>query len=135
MSKTPRFATRHITKFAGGRETPREVHARLAVRRPCVICRQPGTMRIRVLVELSELERRRPDFCGIIKATNPNGSFIPTVATTYGLMVMLHDVGACDQCRKQAEVQVAHGAEDWMLVEIDRGPPAIRPQIQVPEMH
>ena len=125
---------RHIRKFMNGRMTPRELHASVGVRRPCVICKQPATMRIKVLAELAELERRKPEFCLMIKTTNPNGPYIPTISTTYGPMVMLHDVGACDSCRKKAEVQVAHGTEDWMLVEINRGPADIKPQIQVPRI-
>ena len=124
--------TRHLKKFMDGRATPREVHARLAVRKSCVHCKMPATVRIRVLADLVELEKRQPQFVATIKLTNPNGPFVPTIRTTYGPMVMLHDVGTCDRCRRAVEVQVAHGQEDWMLVEIDGGPANIKTQVMVP---
>lgn len=118
-----------VTKFMDGQATPREVHARYGIRKPCSKCKAPATNRIRVLAELAELQRRHPDFCILVASINPNGRFVPTVATRYGPMVMLHDLGSCDSCRKALEVQAAHGQEDWMLVEIDRGPAPINQQI------
>lgn len=135
MSNKKPKPSKRIDKFMGGRMTPREAHAQLSVRRPCVNCQLPATIRIRVLAELEELKRRQPQFVAGIMATNPNGPYVPTIATTYGAMVMLHDVGSCDSCRKAVEVQVAHGQEDWMLVEIDRGPANIRPMVQSPGLN
>ena len=122
---------RHIKKFMGGRATPREVHAATSVRRQCLKCPARAIMRIRVLADLDELTRRQPVFTALVAADAPGGR-VPTVDTTYGKMVMLHDVGACAMCRKAVEVQVAHGAEDWMLVEVDRGPAPINAQIMMP---
>ena len=123
---------KRVNKFMDGQMSPREAHAHFGIRKQCAKCQLPATNRIRVLVELKELERRKPEFTAMIKATNPNGPIVPTIDTKYGPMVMLHDLGCCDGCRKAMEVQAAHGAEDWMLVEIDRGPDDVKTQVVVP---
>jgi hypothetical protein len=41
------------------------------------------------------------------------------VKTKYGDMVLISDVGACDNCKTAAEVEAAKGPS-WAIVEIDR---------------
>ena len=118
MSKKPVV---HIKKFAGGRETPQEMHRRLGIRKNCALCGHPAAIRIKVFAPLAELIKRTPEYVAGICASNPDGPYVPTIDTTYGKMVKISDVGACDLCKTQAEKEAAKGPS-WMLVEIDRGP-------------
>lgn len=122
--------TRHIRKLAGGSMTPQEMHRAIGLRKRCVGCGQPAAVRIKVLVQLSELVKRQPEFVAQIMATNPEGPVMPTVPTKFGPMVKVSDVGACELCRKTAMVTAAR-APSWALVEIDEGPKNTT-QVQVP---
>ncbi len=125
---------RHIKKFMGGRMTPEELHRAVGLRVKCTGCDQPAAIRIRVFAALDELTKRHPEFVAAVAVSNPEGPFVPTVATQYGPMVKISDIGACALCRKKAEVAAARGAPSWCIVDIDRGPGPDRPQVQVP-MH
>ncbi len=131
MSKKSNGKTRHVKKFMGGRITPDELHRALGIRGVCAICEGPGAIRIKVLVQLDELTKRQPEYVAQIMATNPDGLFVPTVATTYGPMVKVSDIVACDNCKVDAERSAAKGPS-WALVEIDRGPGKDRAVVQMP---
>ena len=110
-----------ITKFMDGRMTPNEAHRALGIRKKCAGCGRPAAIRIRVLADLKELTKQQPQFVAAIAASNPAGPFVPVVPTKYGPMVMLSDIGACDLCRKTAEVTAAQ-SPSWCIIDIDRGP-------------
>lgn len=112
----------HINKFDGGNRTPDEYHREHGfsrTSRKCAVCGAPSAIRIRVLIALDELTRRQPEYVAQIAASNPNGPYVPTVKTKYGDMVLISDVGACDNCKTAAEVEAAKGPS-WAIVEIDR---------------
>jgi len=125
----------HVKKFDGGRRTPDEVHRELAYGpKRCVICKGKPAIRIRVLMQLSELMARSPEYVNGIIATNPDGPFVPTIATTYGPMVKVSDCCFCDLCKVAGEKEAAKGPS-WAIVEIDRMGlgRTFKPMIQVPE--
>lgn len=110
----------HMKKFDGGRRTPDEVHREYALgNKRCVICKGPPAIRIRVLVQLSELQIRSPDYVIAIAASNPDGPYVPTIPTKYGPMVKISDVCFCDLCKVDGEKEAAKGPS-WAIVEIDR---------------
>lgn len=121
----------HLKKFDGGRSTPHEMHVR-AMNKTCELCGKPAVVRLRTLVQLTELVKRQPEFVAQVAATNPNGPYIPTVPTIHGPMVKVSDIGACSHCRKAAEIAAARGPS-WALVEIVEGPESRNPvHVQVP---
>jgi hypothetical protein len=111
----------HLDKFMKGQMTPSEVHKKYGVRKSCQSCGAPASIRIRVLVTLAELTQRQPEFVANIAASNPDGPYVPTVPTKFGPMVLISDVGACDNCKGEAERAAAHHPS-WAIVEINRGP-------------
>ena len=121
----------HMDQFMGGAATPQEVHRELGINKPCAGCGRPAGIRIKVLAEYAELVKRNPDFVALLMVASPDGTTVPTVATKYGPMVLISDIGACELCRKTAEVAAARGAPSWCIVEIDRGPRDAL-QVQVP---
>lgn len=121
---------RHVKKFMGGRMTPDEVHRALGLRVRC-LCGQPAAIRIKVLAPLQEVQDRNPQFVAMVAASNPDGPFVPTIPSKYGNLVKLSDVGACDNCKTEAE-RVAAKHPSWCIVEIDRGPGKDKPFGQVP---
>lgn len=112
----------HMDRFMDGAATPQEVHRTLGINKACVGCGRPAGIRIKVLAEYGELVQRNPDFVALLMVASPDGATVPTVATKYGPMVLISDIGACELCRKTAEVAAARGAPSWCIVEIDRGP-------------
>ena len=98
---------------------PHELHRALGIRKKCEQCGAPAAIRIKVLVALDELTRRAPEYVANIMASNPDGPFVPTIETKYGPMVKTSDIGACDNCRVEAEKAAAKGPS-WAIVEIDR---------------
>lgn len=117
----PSAETRHIKKFMDGKMSPQELHQRLGIRKNCYGCGKPAVVRLRTFVALDELTKRQPEYVAQIMASNPNGPYVPTVATKYGPMVKVSDIGACALCAKEAEKAAARGPS-WCIVEIDRGP-------------
>lgn len=111
---------KHMKKFMGGRYTPNEVHRAVGIRKKCSVCSQPAAIRIKVYASLEEMIKRNPNFVAAIMASNPDGQFVPTIDTKWGKMMKLSDVGACDNCKTEAE-KVAAKHPDWCFVEIDRG--------------
>jgi hypothetical protein len=98
------------------------------------MCNGKPAIRIRVLAPLKELTERSPEFVAGVIASNPEGPFVPTIATTYGPMVKLSDVAFCDLCKTEAERTAAKGPS-WYIIEIDRQGLGKNygPLVQVPE--
>lgn len=133
----PKSEVLHIKKFDGGRSTPDEFHRQHGFSRAsarCTVCGAPSAIRIRVLAQLSELTKRQPELVGAIAASNPNGPYVPTIKTTHGDMVLISDVGACDNCKVSAE-RTAAKHPSWVIIEIDRMGLASthKTQVQVPQ--
>lgn len=111
-----------IQDFLSGKLSAQETHRAAAFHAHPCICGRPAVVRIKVLVQLAELTKRQPEMIAQICATNPDGSWtVPTVPTKYGPMVKVSDIGACENCRADAEKAAARGPS-WAIVEIDRGP-------------
>lgn len=120
----PKQEILHRKKFMDGRETPNEVHRRLGIKKRCVICGQPGAIRIRVFMPYDEAVKRAPNLIAAIMATNPDGAKVPTVSFRDGEtardFIKASDSAFCDLCKVEAE-RTAATAPSWAVVEIDRG--------------
>jgi len=132
---------RHMKKLFGGKETAFEVHQKYGFRMACCApgtnknnrCGGPPVIRIRVYTPYLELFSKHPEFCIQIAAGNRDGSYVPTVDTKWGPMVLLSDMTACKFHQQSAERAAAHppkGLQTW--VTIDRGPTAEKVVGQVP---
>lgn len=121
----------HRKKLLNGMMTAEELHRALAIRQRCLKCKGPAAIKIRVWVEVGDLEQKQPWVAAAIKNANPEGPYIPTTAMTYGQMVLVSEVGACDLCKTEAEKEAAK-APDWAFVEIDRGPGRDKTVVSVP---
>jgi len=121
----------HRKKLFNGMTTAEELHRAFAIRQRCLQCKSPAAIKIRVWVEVNDLEQKQPWVAAAIKNANPNGPYIPTTAMTYGQMVLVSEVAACERCQADAEKQAAK-APDWAFVEIDRGPGKDNTVVSVP---
>lgn len=108
----------HIKKFMGGRMTPEEAHAKLGIRKKCLGCGQPATFRVRMFATAQDFMRYMPREAAYVASQNPAGPFIPTTKMTYGDMVLISDVGACNLCKSKLQKQAAKHP-DWMFPEFD----------------
>lgn len=128
----------HRTRLFKGRKTAKEVHAQFGMRRRCEMCGGPPVILIRTLATVADLKKRSPQYWAAIcadaakhRGVDEAGNIkVPTIPTTYGPMVRISSTAACSHHRKDLEVAAARGP-DWILVEIDRGPGADNPIIQV----
>lgn len=112
----------HVKTFDGGRRTPDEMHRQLAFGpyKKCTGCGSAKpAIRLKTLCPADELMKRNPNLAATIMAMNKEGPYLPTIATTYGPMVLVADVVACDHCKVEAEKAAAKGPS-WLIVEIDR---------------
>lgn len=121
----------HRKKLFDGMVTADELYRAIAIRQKCLRCKGPAAIKIRVWVEVNDLEQKQPWVAAAIKNANPSGRYIPTTAMTYGQMVLVSEVAACDGCKAEAEKQAAK-APDWAFVEIDRGPGKDNAVVSVP---
>ena len=121
----------HRSKLFGGVKTAQEIHAKIAWKR-CSIsgCNHLPVVQIRCLMLLDEFVKQSPQFASALAASNPDGPFIPTIPTTFGPMVKFSTVHACRDHQQDAE-KAAAKAPSWVLIEIDRGPGADKPVVQV----
>lgn len=120
----------HRQTFMGGKATPLEVHARYAWHgKLCQGCGSASpVIRVRVHVKPEDLE---PALEAEIRLRNAvtGGSYIPLYKTIWGNFVTVSDIVACRACQPEMERVAARGPS-YALVEIDRGPDAIRPTVQ-----
>lgn len=133
-SRRKRGEVVHRSKLFGGVTTAQEVHAREALRGKCTIEKCPNlpVIQIKCLMLAADFVKQAPTMAAAIAASNPDGPFVPTIPTTFGPMVKFSTVNACRTHQKEAETAAAK-APSWVLVEIDRGPGADRPIVQVPK--
>jgi hypothetical protein len=122
----------HIKKFADGKETPREMHRRIAFAgRKCFGCgSHKVAIRIKTLAPVDEITKRNPSLVAALIARNPLGPFLQTIKTRHGAMLLVADISACDLCQSEAEKAAARGPS-WVIVDIDRGPDDDKPMVQV----
>lgn len=87
---------------------------------------------VRTFVRHDDFVKHFPALAATIVATNPAGPFVPTTgkAIKYGPMVRLGQQVACRFHRSEM-VSATARLPSWVLVEIDEGPGADRPTIQV----
>jgi len=110
----------HVKKFDGGNRSPAEVHRQYGLNgHRCHFCQEPAACKARVLAELTELEKREPEFVAIIKATNEAGPYVPTIATTYGRMVLMEQIFACTQCTPSMKQALGRRKDTYTIVEFD----------------
>jgi len=109
----------HRTQFAGGRETPEEMHRRVAWGGAKCLCGGPAVVRIRMFGEAKYLAQNKPEF--IMDLAAKNQGRVPMVKFTYGDFVRISDVYACSNCKATALKSAAHHPS-WMFPEIDEGP-------------
>jgi len=123
----------HRTKNFGGVRTAQEVHAKMGFRQPCQMpgCKNLPVIQAKLFMLHDDFVKQCPQMAAAIALTNPNGSrTIPCVPMTFGPMVMFSKVAACRSHQKELELEAAK-APSYVLVEIDRGPGADKPQVQV----
>jgi hypothetical protein len=77
-----------------------------------------------------EFVARQPKLAAMIAMTNDAGRYVPAVPTTFGPMVMFSKTCACKSHQRELEKEAAK-APSYVLCEIDRGPGADKPQVQV----
>lgn len=131
-SRTKRREVIHRSKLFGGLATAEEVHARLGFRQPCQApgCRSLPVIGVKMFMLHDEFVERSPQMATMIAMSNPDGPYIPCAPTKFGPMVMFSKVCACREHQRDLELAAAK-APSYVLVEIDRGPGADKPVVQV----
>lgn len=129
MKKKPKIIRR--TRLFGGVKTAQEVHAEHGFRQRCLKCQGPPTVQVRMFMEHDEFVKRCPEMAVAIATSNPTGNGIPCVPMTFGPMVRYATITACRHHQKELELEAAK-APSFVLVEVDYGPGADKPVIQVP---
>jgi hypothetical protein len=120
----------HRTKLFKGIATAEEVHAQHGFRQRCMACGGPPVIQIKTFVQLMELIVKQPRLAAEIARRNPDGPFIPSIPSKLGNLVLVAKVAACKFHQKELEKQAAK-APSYFIVEIDRGPGADKPIVQV----
>lgn len=133
--KAPRGPLIHTTKLFGGIATAQEVHAKHGFRQPCTApgCKNLPVIQIKMFMLHDEFVQRQPQLATMIAMTNESGRYVPAVPTTFGPMVMFSKVCACKAHQRELEKEAAK-APSYVLCEIDRGPGADKPQVQVSKL-
>lgn len=127
-----RGETIHRSKLFGDITTAQEIHAKHGFRQPCVApgCTSLPVIQIKMFMLHDEFISRQPQLAAMIAMTNESGPYVPAVPTTFGPMVMFSKVAACRTHQRDLE-RVAVKAPSYVLCEIDRGPGADKPVVQV----
>jgi len=120
----------HRSKLFGGVRTAQEVYAEMGFRAKCTKCGGPPVIQVKMFMHHDEFVKRAPLLAIQIAATNPGGPGIPCTPTTFGPFVRYATVTACSVHQKDLE-RTAAKAPSYVLVEIDRGPGADKPLVQV----
>lgn len=131
-SRLKRKEVIHRSKLFGGVATAEEIHARVGFRQGCQApgCKNAPVIGVKMFMLHDEFVQRNPQMATMIAMSNPNGPYIPCTPMTFGPMVMFSKVCACRTHQKELE-QAAAKAPSYVLVEIDRGPGADKPTVQV----
>lgn len=131
MKTRPRREVVHRSKLFGGVTTAQEVHSRTAWGKCSASgCHNLPVIQIRCFMHLDDFVERSPQLAAAIASSNPDGPFVPTVPMTFGPMVRFSTVAACRTHQSDAE-RAAARAPSWVMVEVDRGPGADKPVVQV----
>ena len=116
---------RKLKRFADGKETPFQMHQRLAWGgKGCTTCGAAPVIRIKTFMRADDFSSQvEPGIMAMIAAAC-NGK-LPTVPTKFGPIVRIGDAFACRACQKDAEIAAAH-LPGYVITEIDRGPADIK---------
>lgn len=107
----------HMRKFDGGNRSPAEFfRQQVYANTKCSMCGGPPAMRIRFLAPVDEFQRREPEIYAALVLKMGGGD--PSFPTTYGKMIHVESVFACDQCKQGARRAAAH-KPDWVLCEFE----------------
>lgn len=128
----------HRSKLFKGRKTAEEVHREYGMRGRCSLCGGAPVILVRMLALIEDVKKQSmPYWVALCQSAASNGQVdnagnvkVPYVNTTYGKMIRISQALACRDHRKDLEVTAAR-APSWVLVEIDRGPGADNPVVQV----
>jgi hypothetical protein len=116
---------RKLKRFADGKETPFQMHQRLAWGgKRCTTCGGAPVIRIKTFMKADDFTSQvEPGIMAMIAAAC--GGKLPTVPTKFGPIVRIGDAFACLACQKDAEIAAAH-LPGYVITEIDRGPADIK---------
>ena len=116
---------RKIKRFADGKETPFQMHQRLAWGgKGCTTCGGAPVIRIKTFMRADDFTSQvEPGIMAMIAAACDGK--LPTVPTKFGPIVRIGDAFACRACQKDAEIAAAH-LPGYVITEIDRGPADIK---------
>ena len=119
---------RKLKRFADGKETPLEMHRRLAWGgKGCTTCGGAAVIRIKTFMKSEDFALHvEPGMMAMIAAAC--GGKLPSVPTKYGPIVRIGDAYACRACQRDAEVAAAK-LPDHVIVEFDRGPAALKVRV------
>lgn len=128
----------HRSKLFNGKRTAAEVHAQFGFVDRCGLCGGPPVIKVKMMALISEIKKRSPEYWVAICSAAAQGGhldrngniMVPYIDTTYGKMIRFSQNTACAAHRRELEVTAAK-APSWVLVEIDRGPGADNPIVQV----
>ncbi len=128
----------HKSKLFKGQKTAEEVHREYGMRGRCSLCGGSPVIMVRMLALIEDVKAQSmPYWVAICQSAASNGHIddegnvkVPYINTTYGKMIRISQALACGPHRKDLEVTAAR-APSWVLVEIDRGPGADAPIVQV----
>lgn len=120
----------HREKLFKGRASAEEIHSKFGMKQPCHACGALPVIMIKSMMLHDEFCKREPILAAEIARTNPAGPCVPTFPTTFGPMVLVSKVTACKMHQRDLEHAAAKGPS-YVLIEIDRGPGADKPQVQV----
>ena len=116
---------RKLKRFADGKETPFQMHQRLAWGgKGCTTCGGAPVIRIKTFMRADDFSSQvEPGIMAMIAAACDGK--LPTVPTKFGPIVRIGDAFACRACQKDAEIAAAH-LPGYVITEIDRGPADIK---------
>jgi hypothetical protein len=116
---------RKLKRFADGKETPFQMHQRLAWGgKGCTTCGGAPVIRIKTFMRADDFTSQvEPGIMAMIAAACDGK--LPTVPTKFGPIVRIGDAFACRACQKDAEIAAAH-LPGYVITEIDRGPADIK---------
>lgn len=109
----------HRKHFAGGRETPAEMHRRLVFAgQTCAFCGDPKVaLALKMLAQETEFIAKYPnDYLKLLERAGGD----PGIDTKYGKMLIVNRVFACDPCKGALRAMAAR-QPSWILPEFDEG--------------
>jgi hypothetical protein len=116
---------RKLKRFADGKETPMQMHQRLAWGgKVCTTCGGAPVLRIKTFMKVEDFTVNvEPGMMAMI--AQACGGKLPSVPTKYGPIVRIGDAFACRACQRDAEVSAAK-LPGYVIVEFDRGPDQLK---------